>query len=259
MSTTIHPTALVEPAAQLDEGVEVGPFCYVGAQVRLGRGTRLQHHSTVDGDTHLGADNDVFPYAFVGGKSQDLKYCGGRTGVRIGDRNVFREFGTVHASTQDGNDTRIGSDNVFLAYHHIAHECEVGNHCIFSNNGTLAGHVVVEDHAIVGGLSAVHQFCRIGQFAMVGGCTKVVQDVPPFMIIDGNPGEVRAVNKVGLERAGHRAEDIELARTVHKVLYRNGLNRGDALAELTAHPQAKSWVIQAVLRFAEQSTRGFAG
>ncbi|MGF1483851.1 MAG: acyl-ACP--UDP-N-acetylglucosamine O-acyltransferase [Opitutales bacterium] len=259
MASIVHPTALVEAGAELDDGVEVSAFCYVGAQVRLGQGTRLQHHSTVDGNTHLGTDNDVFPYAFLGGKTQDLKYQGGQTGVRIGDRNVFREFGTVHASTAEGNYTRIGSDNTFLAYHHIAHECEVGSHCIFSNNGTLAGHVIVEDRAIIGGLSAVHQFCRIGTFAMIGGCTKVVQDVPPFMILDGNPAEVRAFNKVGLERAGCPEADIDLAKTVFKTLYHSGHNRSDALKHLATHPRADCWIIQAMLAFAEQSKRGFAG
>jgi UDP-N-acetylglucosamine acyltransferase len=259
VATQIHPTAIVEDGAELDADVSVGAFAFIGAGVRLGAGTCIHHHATVEGDTHLGADNEVFPYACLGGKTQDLKYAGGRTGLRIGCGNVFREFGTVHAATADGNDTRIGNHNVFLAYHHIAHECVVGSHCIFSNNGTLAGHVTVEDRAIVGGLSAVHQFCRIGTLAMIGGCTKVVQDVPPFMIIDGNPGQVRGVNKVGMERAGHDAEAIELARHLHKVLYRRGLNRTDALAELRAHPKADHPVPRALFSFAGESTRGFAG
>jgi len=254
----IHPTAIVEKGAELAGDVRVGACAYIGAQVRLGPGTIIHHHATVEGDTLLGEGNEVFPYAFIGGKTQDLKYQGGRTGVRIRDSNTFREFCTVHASTADGTDTHIGSHNTFLAYSHVAHECVVGNHCIFSNNGTIGGHVVVEDHAIIGGLSAVHQFCRIGQFAMLGGCTKAVQDVPPFMIFDGNPGEVRSYNKVGLERAGKSSEDVETARAIYRTFYHAGLNRKDALARLAAHPRASSWLVQAVLQFAKHSTRGLA-
>jgi len=254
----IHPTAIIEDGAELAADVRVGACAYIGAGVKLGAGTLVHHHATVGGDTHLGAGNEIFPYAFIGGKTQDLKYAGGRTGVRIGEGNTFREFCTVHASTVDGTDTRIGDRNVFLAYSHVAHECTVGSYCIFSNNGTIGGHVTVEDHATIGGLSAVHQFCRIGQFAMLGGCTKAVQDVPPFMIYDGNPGEVRAYDKVGLERAGKSDEDIEAARIIYRTLYHSGHNRKDALAALQAHPRAESWLIRATLTFAGASSRGLA-
>lgn len=257
MSVEIHPTAIVEKGAELAAGVKVGAYAYIGAQVRIGEDTEVRHHATVDGCTEMGAGNVVHPYAYIGGNTQDLKYQGGRTGVRIGDGNDFREFCTVHAATVDGGFTVIGSRNHLLAYAHVAHECIVGNDVIMSNNGTLAGHVVVEDRAVIGGLSAVHQFCRIGQFAMLGGCVKVVQDVPPFMIIDGNPGRVQAYNKVGLERAGKDEDAVELAGVVYRTLYREGLNRKQALEKLAEHAKADSWVIRSTLEFAEAGTRGF--
>jgi len=258
MSVEIHPTAIVEKGAELADGVSIGAYAFVGAAVKLGEGTKICHHASVDNETTMGARNVVHPYAYIGGLTQDLKYKGGKVGVQIGDENDFREFCTVHTATQDGSVTRIGSHNHFLAYAHIAHECLVGSHVIMSNNGTLAGHVIVEDYAIIGGLSAVHQFCRIGQFTMLGGCVKVVQDVPPFMIIDGNPGKVQAFNKVGIERAGHSENDVELARTVYRTLYRDGLNRTQALEKLSAHAQSSNWVIQSVLTFAQDAERGFA-
>jgi len=258
MSVEIHPSAIVEKGAELGSGCVIGPWAYIGANVRMGSGCTVGHHATVDGHTTLGNDNTIHPYAYIGGQTQDLKYKGARTEIVIGDGNNFREFCTVHSATGEGNQTAIGSHNHFLAYTHIAHECAVGSHVIMSNNGTLAGHVVVEDYAVIGGLSAVHQFCRIGQFAMLGGCVKVVQDVPPFMIIDGNPGKVQGFNKIGLERAGRTEQDVELAGQVYRILYRDGLNRTQALDKLRAHPDAAHWTLQAVLDFAAISTRGFA-
>lgn len=256
MAVRIHPSAIVDPSAELGAEVEVGAFAFVGAGVRLGDRTVLHHHATVEGRTELGRECEVFPHACVGLKTQDLKYRGGRPGTRIGDRNVFREFCTVHAATADGDFTVIGSDNHFLAYTHVAHDCVVGDHCIFSNNATLAGHVRVGNHVVMGGLAGAHQFCRLGDHAMIGGMSKVVQDVPPFLIADGNPAVVRSLNKVGLERHGFSAERIEAVKAGYRVLYRSGLNRTQALERLRAHPLAGSPEIQALIAFTESSERG---
>ncbi|MEZ5301125.1 MAG: acyl-ACP--UDP-N-acetylglucosamine O-acyltransferase [Verrucomicrobiales bacterium] len=193
----VHPTAIIDPAARLGEGCAVGPYCVIGAGVELGGGCVLHHHVSLTGPAKIGAGNTFFPYAAVGGRSQDLKYEGEPTHLEIGDGNTFREFVTVNRGTLPGTVTRIGSGGNFLAYSHIAHDCEVGDGGIFSNNGTLAGHVQVGPGAILGGLTAVHQFCRIGRLAITGGCSKIVQDVPPFCIADGNPGACRGVNVVG--------------------------------------------------------------
>jgi len=222
--TQIHPTAIVDPAAQLGSGVIVGPYCIIGPDVTLGDGCWLQNHVTIQGPAHIGRNNRFFAYGSIAQQTQDLKYKGEPTSVEIGDDNCFREFVTVHRATSPGDWTRIGNRGNFLAYAHIAHDCTVGDDVIFSNNGTLGGHVQVGDHAIIGGLSAVHQFCRIGRYAILGGCTKIVQDVPPFMIADGNPAEIRGINKVGMERHEFTAETVREIKEAYRILYRMDLN-----------------------------------
>lgn len=256
MSTQIHPTAIVDPAAQLGAGVVVGPYAVVGAGVQLGEGTVLHHHATVEGNTVLGRNNEVFPFACVGLKTQDLKYKGGRPGTRIGDRNVFREFCTVHAATFDGEFTVIGSDNNFLAYTHIAHDCQVGDDVVMSNNASLAGHVTMGSHVVMGGFAGVHQFCRIGDRAMIGGMSRIAQDVPPFMIVEGNPAVVRAFNKVGLERAGFTEEQMDHVKTILRIFFREGLNRSQALEKLMASEVAGASEVAAFIAFVQASERG---
>jgi len=258
MATVIHPSAVVDKAAVLGEGVEIGALAYVGPGVRLGAGTKLHHHAAVEGNTELGRDCQVFPFACIGAKTQDLKYKGGNPGVRIGDRNVFREYVSVHGATMDGDYTVIGSDNLLLAYTHVAHECILGNHIIMSNYAGLAGHVQVEDHALIAAFGGVHQFCRIGRHSMIGGAAKVVQDVPPFFIIDGSPATVRTINKVGLERNGYTSEQMNNIRQIFRILYRDGLNRSQALERLAEHPSAGSVEFQHMLEFARKSERGLA-
>jgi UDP-N-acetylglucosamine acyltransferase len=258
MAAHIHPTAIVDPSAELGTDVVIGAYAFVGAGVRLGDRTVLHHHATVEGRTELGRDCEVFPHACIGLKTQDLKYRGGNPGTRIGDANVFREFCTVHAATADGDFTVIGSHNHFLAYTHVAHDCIVGDHVILSNNATLAGHVRVGHHVVMGGLAGAHQFCRIGDHAMIGGMSKVVQDVPPFLIADGNPAVIRSLNKVGLERNGFTAEQIETVKAGYRVLYRSGLNRTQALDQLRAHPLAPKAEFQALISFIAASERGLA-
>lgn len=258
MPTLIHPTAVIEPGAQLGEGVEIGAFCYVGPRVRLGDRTRLHHHASVEGNTWLGEACEIFPYACIGGKTQDLKYQGGDPGVRIGARNVFREYYTVHAATFDGDFTRVGDDNTFLAAGHIAHDCVIGNHVVASNGAMFAGHVVVEDHVVIGGYGGVHQFCRLGAHSMLSATAKLVHDLPPYFIADGAPAVVRAFNKIGLERRGHSPEQIERVKWLFRILYREGLNRSQALEKLAAHEQAGSPEFVRMLAFARESERGLA-
>jgi len=256
MASQIHPTAIVEAGAQIGDGVTVGAFAYVGGAAVIGDGTVIHHHATVEGNTVLGRQCEAFPYAAIGTKTHDLKFKGGNPGLRAGDRNVFREYVTVHAATKDGQFTVLGNDNVILAYSHIAHDCTVGNHLVMSSQSALAGHIVVEDHVNIGWGTGVHQFCRIGAYAMLGAMAKVVQDVPPYLIADGIPAVVRAINKVGLERNGFTPEQIERVKQIHRILFRQGLNRGQAIEALNRHPDAASEEFRRVLAFAAASERG---
>ena len=253
--TQIHPTAIIDPQAQLGEGVEIGPYCIIGPGVTLGDGCWLQHHVTICGPSRIGARNRFYAYTSIGQQTQDLKYKGEPTWLEIGEDNTFREFCTVHRATSPGDYTRIGSRGNFLSYAHIAHDCVVGDDVIFSNNGTLAGHVTVGDHAIIGGLSAVHQFCRIGRFAILGGCTKIVQDVPPFMIADGNPAEIRGINKVGLERNGIEPETVRELREAYRLLYRSDMNVKQAADQIRERLKPLPEVCQ-LLDFVTSTERG---
>jgi UDP-N-acetylglucosamine acyltransferase len=253
----IHPTAVVHPGAQIGNNCEIGPFCVIGEHVTLGDRCQLHSHVVIDGHTKLGIENEVYPFASIGLKTQDLKWEGGMTGTAIGDRNVIREYVTVNSATGDGEFTTIGSDNNLLAYSHVAHNVILGNHIIMSNAGTLAGHVTVEDHVVIGGFGGVHQFCRLGKHSMIGGCSKVVQDVTPYMIVDGNPARTRTVNKIGLERQGFTAGQLSEIRQAYKILFRSGLTTTTALeqiqSELSASPE-----IQHLVQFAQASQRGLA-
>ncbi|MDX2186254.1 MAG: acyl-ACP--UDP-N-acetylglucosamine O-acyltransferase [Opitutaceae bacterium] len=258
MATQIHPLAFVEPGAELGTDVVVGAFAFIGTGARIGDRTRLHHHACVEGNTHVGADCELFAFTSIGAKTQDLKFKGGNPGTRIGDRNIFREYVSVHAATNDGEFTTVGNDNVILAHGHIAHDCKVGNHVIASNNTGLAGHVEVEDHVTFGALAGVHQFCRIGAYSMVSAYAKVVQDVSPFFIADGQPAVIRAINKVGLERKGFSAEQLERIKQLYRVLFREGLNRTQAFEKLEQMEGSGSEEFQRVLKFAARSERGLA-
>jgi len=253
----IHPTAIIHPGAQHGANCEIGPYCVIGRHVTLGDGCRLLSHVVIDGQTTLGRENEIFPFSSIGLKTQDLKWKGGTPRTEIGDHNTFREYVTIHSATSDGETTIVGSHNHILAYCHIAHNCTLGNHIIMSNVGTLAGHVTVEDHAIVGGLAAVHQFCRIGKSAIIGGCSKVVQDVPRFMMADGNPAQIRTINKVGLERNNMSEEAQAALKNAYKILFREGLTISNALtrieAELSPLPEIKQLV-----EFTRASERGIS-
>ena len=253
----IHSSAVIHPKAKIGADCEIGPFCVIGEHVTFGKGFRLHSHVVIDGHTTLGDENEIYPFASIGLKTQDLKWKGGITRTVIGDRNTFREYVTIHSATGDGEVTTVGSHNNLLAYTHVAHNVTIGNRIIMSNVATLAGHVTVEDHAVVGGLAAVHQFCRIGRMSIIGGCSKVVQDVPPFMMADGNPAETRTVNKVGMERNGISEEVQAAMKAAYKILFREGLTIPNALAkiekELPLSPEMKH-----LIQFVRSSERGIS-
>ena len=251
----VHPTAIVDPSAEIGAGTVIGPYCVVGPQVALGANCWLQNHVTLAGPMRAGAGNKFYAYCSIGQQTQDLKYKGEPTYLEIGDENTFREFVTVNRSTTSEGKTRIGNRGNFLAYSHIGHDCTVGDEVVFSNNGTLAGHVEVGDNAVMGGLTAVHQFCRIGRFAITGGCSKIVQDVPPFMIADGNPAEIRGVNLVGLERQGFTPESVKWIKEAFRLIYRSKYNTRQAM-EAIRKELAPSEEITQIVEFIEKTERG---
>ncbi len=239
----IHPTAVVDAQACIDERASIGPFAVIGPHVRIGAGTTVGAHCVIDGHTTIGQDNRIYPFASLGAAPQDKKYGGEPTELRIGDRNTIREFCTFNTGTaQDKGSTTIGNDNWIMAYVHIAHDCVVGDHTTMANNATLAGHVEVGDWATVGGLTGVLQRMRIGAHTMVGFSSHVGKDVPPFMVVDGNPLAVRGVNLVGLRRRDFSDQRVSAIREMHKLLYRQGLTLEQAraaMAQLPAtHPEA---------------------
>jgi UDP-N-acetylglucosamine acyltransferase len=253
----IHPSAIIHPKAQIGAGCEIGPYCVIGEHVALGDGCKLHSHVVIDGHTKLGKENDIFPFASIGLKSQDLKWKGGATRLEIGDRNTIRECATIHSATGDGDATIIGSNNVLLTYVHIAHDCRLGNGIIMSSFAGLAGHVVIEDNVVLGGYVAVHQFCRIGKLSMVGGCSKLRQDLAPFMLADGSPAETHTINKIGLERHGVSEEAHNALRQAYKIIFREGLTIPNALAkiekELPPLPE-----VQYLAQFVRTSERGIS-
>ena len=255
MGTNIHPLAVVHPGAELGADVVVGPFCAVGEHVRLGDRVTLRSHVSVEGHTTLGAGCEVWPFASVGGKTQDLKYKGGAPRLVVGEQTVIRECATLNCATFDGGETRVGARCLIMAYCHVAHDCIVGDHVIMANNATLAGHVLVEDEAIIGGLTGVHQFVRIGRMSIVGGAAKVVKDVPPYMMADGSPLRVFGPNKVGLERHGVSAETQRALKAAHRLVYRENLRVAEALERIEAEVE-KSAEVDAFVAFIRGSERG---
>lgn len=253
----IHPTAVIHTRAEIGADCEIGPYCVVGESVSLGSGCKLHSHVVIEGNTRLGPGNEIYPFCSIGLKTQDLKWKGGVTRTEIGANNTFREYVTIHSATGDGEVTTVGSNNNLLAYCHVAHNVTIGDHVIMSNVGTLGGHVVVEDYVVVAGLAAVHQFCRIGKMAMLGGCSKVVQDVPPFMLADGNPAETRTINKVGMERNGVAEEVQTVLRQAYKILFREGLTISNALARIEKE-LPKSAELQHLAQFVRSSERGIS-
>ncbi|WP_234194155.1 acyl-ACP--UDP-N-acetylglucosamine O-acyltransferase [Pseudacidovorax sp. NFM-22] len=258
----IHPTAIVDPGAELDASVSVGPYAVIGPKVRIGAGTSVGPHCVIEGRTTIGRDNRIFQFASLGAIPQDKKYAGEDTALEIGDRNTIREFCTFNLGVPGaGGVTRVGHDNWIMAYSHIAHDCRVGDHTTLSNNTTLAGHVELGDWVTVGGLVGIHQFVKVGAHAMVGFATAVSQDVPPFMLVDGNPMAVRGFNIVGLKRRDFSAARLAAIKQMHRLLYRQGRTLDDARAAIDAlavdMPDA-AVDVQLMSAFLADSTRGIA-
>ena len=230
----IDPRAIISPKAQLAADVTVGPFSIIGPDVVLGPGTVIGPHVVLNGPMRMGTGNRVHQFASLGDAPQDKKYAGEPTRLEIGDRNVFRESSTINRGTTHGRGvTTIGDDNLFMAYSHVAHDCIVGNNLVFANCATLGGHVEVGDWVIIGGLSAVHQFCKIGPYAFVAGGCPVTRDVPPYVMVAGNPAEPHSINSVGLKRRGFTDDQVRNIRNAFRVLYRSDLLLADAVAQLT--------------------------
>ncbi len=253
----VHPTALIERGAQLDDDVTVGAYAIIGKNVKIATGTVIDAFAQVLGFTEIARNCHIFSYAVVGNIPQDLKYKGEKSFLFIGEGNKIREFVTINPGTQKNSNTIIGNNNLIMAYAHIAHDCKIGNNNILANCATLAGYVEIENHTVIGGLAAVHQFCRIGSYAIVGGCSKVTQDVPPYSLCDGHPAKVRALNLLGLKRAGFSSQTIHLLRKAFKILF----------FENHPFPEAKKIIknelplipeIKKLLEFISKSKRGIS-
>ena len=246
--STIHPTAIIDPSAKLGAGVSVGPYSVIGADVEIGDNTWIGPHVVINGPTTIGAENKIHQFSSIGEAPQDLKYADEPTRLEIGDRNTIRECVTINRGTVSGGGlTKVGSNNLFMAYIHIAHDCRIGNHVIFSNNASLAGHAHVGDYVILSGFTLVHQFCAIGDYAFTGMGSAISKDVPPYLMISGNPAAPHGLNKVGLKRRGFSEEQIRNLTRVYKILYRQGLSLDEATAQIAEMAKNN----EEVVRFSE--------
>jgi UDP-N-acetylglucosamine acyltransferase len=253
----IHPTAIVSKNAKLADDIQVGPYVIIGEGVSINSKVVIGSHCVVEGNTSIGDNCRIFTGAVIGSPPQDLKYKGEKTSLTIGSNNIIREYVTMNPGTVEDGQTILGNDNLIMAYSHIAHDCIVGNNCIIANNGTLAGHVKIEDNAIVGGLVAIHQFVRIGKLAIIGGCSKVVQDIPPYSTCDGHPAKVFGLNIIGLKRAGVEPEVIAVLKKAFKILFFSGLAISHAIEKIkTELPPYKE--ILHIIEFIRDSERGLS-
>lgn len=252
----VHPTAIVHPEAKLDPKTEVGPYAVIGPKVKIGPETKVGPHAVLEGDTTVGARNRIFQFASIGAIPQDLKYAGEETRLVIGDDNQIREFSTLHIGTSGGGGvTRVGNKNLFMAYSHVAHDCQVGDSCVLANSAALAGHVEVGNFCILGGLSAVHQFTRIGDHAFIAGGAMVAMDVPPYCTAQGDRAELVGLNTVGLTRHGYSEEQIRRVKEAYKILFRSKLGLNEAIAKVTAEYGGQP-EIDVLLAFLTSSKRG---
>ncbi|MDH2925382.1 acyl-[acyl-carrier-protein]--UDP-N-acetylglucosamine O-acyltransferase [Nicoletella semolina] len=255
-SAKISPLSVVEQGAVIGADVEIGPFCVIGKDVKIGKGTKLHSHVVIQGDTEIGKENEIFQFASIGEINQDLKYRGESTKTIIGDRNRIRESVTIHRGTiQGGGVTKVGDDNLFMINTHIAHDCNIGNRCIIANNGTLAGHVTLDDFVIVGGMSAIHQFVIVGAHVMLGGGSMVSQDVPPYVMAQGNHAQPFGVNLEGLKRRGFEKATMHAIRNVYKLIYRSGKTLEEVIPEIEHYAKTEA-AISLFLDFFKRSTRG---
>jgi UDP-N-acetylglucosamine acyltransferase len=254
----IHPTAIIHPNAELAEGVSIGPYVVIGEHVQLGTGTVLGAHAVIEGWTSIGRYCDIGIGALLGAPPQDLKYRGQRSFLRVGDHTCIREYATVHRSAEEDGVTSIGAHDFLMAYTHVAHDCHLGDHVIMVNYAGLSGHVQVEDRAFISGHNAVHQFVRIGYLAMISGASRVVKDIPPFMIAEGNPTRIRGLNVVGMRRLGLAPEVREELRRAYRLLYRSGFNTSQALRSMREEGLT-SREVQRLITFVEGAKRGICG
>jgi UDP-N-acetylglucosamine acyltransferase len=251
----IHPTAIIDETAEIDLDVEIGPFCIVGPHSKIGAGTVLHAHAIVQQNTHLGRNCQVFGGAIIGGPPQDYKFQNETSYLRIGDNNTLRECVTIHRATGEGCETRLGDDNMIMAYAHIGHNCDIGSHVTVASYVGISGHVHIEDHVNIGGLTGVHQGCRIGTLAMLGGFSKITQNILPYMLVDGNPAKVYDINKIGLKRSGITANVRNELRQAYKLIYRSNLNMSQAL-EAIEETIEKSPEMDHLLKFVRNSRNG---
>jgi UDP-N-acetylglucosamine acyltransferase len=252
-----HPTALVSKKARLADDIQVGPYTIIGENVQIDSGTKIGAHCVIDGNTVIGKNCQFFSGAVVGSQPQDLKYKGEKSYLEIGDNNIIREYCTLNLGTGEGGRTIVGSNNLIMAYSHIAHDCLVGSECIIANCGTLAGHVTIEDKAVVGGLVAIHQFVRVGKLSITGGCSKVVQDIPPYSTCDGHPAKVYGLNLVGLRRSNIGKEAMAVLKHAFEILFNSGLSPRHALEKLEKETKSCDEVSYLV-NFIKSSERGLA-
>jgi UDP-N-acetylglucosamine acyltransferase len=254
----IHSTAIIDATAELDSGVEVGPYSIIGPRVKIGKNTRIGPHVVIDGWTEIGEECTIFQFASLGAVPQDLKYRGEESRVIIGSNNTIREFVTINRGTaQAGGETRLGSNNLLMAYCHVAHDCRIGSHVVLANAATLAGHIEMEDHAIVGGLAAVHQFVRLGSYCIIGGCSGVSQDIPPYMMANGQRAQLYGLNIEGLKRHRFPEEAVNNLKKAYRVIFRSGLTVEKALEQLESEIQ-NSAEVNHLITFIKASKRGIA-
>ncbi|MBN1468160.1 MAG: acyl-ACP--UDP-N-acetylglucosamine O-acyltransferase [Fusobacteriaceae bacterium] len=255
--SNIHETAIIYDGAEIAEDVIIGPYSIIGPQVKIGKGTIVESHVVIDGETVIGENNKIFSFASVGKESQDLKYKGEATRTIIGNNNKIREFVTIHRGTTQNWETKIGDNNLIMAYVHVAHDCIIGNGCILANNATLAGHVIMEDFSYVGGLTPVHQFCKIGTHAFVGGASSINQDIVPFCLAEGAKGGPRAINAIGLKRKGYSDETLRNLKETFKIIFRSKMRLEEAVAKVKEE-YGNDDNVKIMLDFIAKSDRGIA-
>lgn len=252
----IHPTAIISEEVEIDEDVEIGPYTIIEGNVKIGKNCKIGPYVHIQGYTEIDENTKIFTGAIIGSIPQDLKYKGEITYLKIGKNNVIREFVTINPGTSSGEETLIGDNNLIMAYAHIAHNCRIGNNVIIANAGTLAGHVIIEDYAIIGGLVGIHQFCRIGKHSIIGGCSKVVMDIIPYVMADGHPARPYGINIVGLKRRNFTKEKIEILNKAYKIIFKSGMNTKDALKKLEEINNCDE--IKDIIEFIKASERGIA-
>lgn len=255
----IHPTALIDPKAEIGEGVEIGPYSVIEKDVSIGEGTKVGPHVVIREGTHIGKRCQIFQFASVGEAPQATFYRGEKTSLFIGDQNIIREFVTLHRGTiKGGGKTAIGNENFFMAYCHVAHDCQIGNQVVLANGATLAGHILIEDYAVIGGLSAIHQFCQVGTHAFISGLTGVSLDIPPYMLASGSRAKLFGLNAVGLKRHGFSEETLKTLKKVYRIIFRSGLTLEKTMKKVEEDEISKTPEVQHLLQFIQRSKRGIS-